>query len=431
MRIILVNYRYFVSGGPERYMFEVKRLLEGAGHEVVPFSVRYARNRPTRWDGFFADPIAGEDEVTFQEHTWTPGSVAMALRRSVYDREVHRRLAALIDQVQPDVALVLHFLRKLSPAVLTAFRDAGVPVVVRLSDYMLVCPEQHMLRAGRPCEECIDRGLWSSVRYRCIQRSLAASVVNYGASRYHTLRGYLEIVERFVTPSRFLRDEMVRGGWDGHRIVHIPTFVETSDVPATGDSSRDVVAYVGRVDAIKGADVLVDAFGLVKRDGAYPGIRLIMAGDDGSPDSERLRARVTAAGIPNVEWMGFLPRADVLKVLSRSAFSVVPSLCYDNLPNALLESWACGAPVLVSDVGSLRETIDGSGAGALFARGSASDLAAAMRRLLDDPAACRKMGERGRDAVARTYAPAEHLARLSTVLEDAVAAGRPASPCPI
>ena len=37
MRILLVNYRYFISGGPEKYMFNIKTMLENQGHEVIPF----------------------------------------------------------------------------------------------------------------------------------------------------------------------------------------------------------------------------------------------------------------------------------------------------------------------------------------------------------------------------------------------------------
>ena len=39
MRILLVNYRYFISGGPEKYMFNIKTMLENQGHEVIPFSI--------------------------------------------------------------------------------------------------------------------------------------------------------------------------------------------------------------------------------------------------------------------------------------------------------------------------------------------------------------------------------------------------------
>ncbi len=40
MRIALVNYRYFISGGPERYLFNIKEILERNGHEVIPFSIK-------------------------------------------------------------------------------------------------------------------------------------------------------------------------------------------------------------------------------------------------------------------------------------------------------------------------------------------------------------------------------------------------------
>jgi hypothetical protein len=62
MRVLVANYRYFVSGGPERYMFAVSEMLERAGHEVIPFSVRYRRNRETPWSQYFVEPIAGDDE---------------------------------------------------------------------------------------------------------------------------------------------------------------------------------------------------------------------------------------------------------------------------------------------------------------------------------------------------------------------------------
>ena len=93
MKICLVNYRYFVSSGPERYMFAVKWLLEERGHEVIPFSVRYRQNDPSPWERYFAPPIAGDDEVVFRQHSWSalvgpprPGArvqLARGLRRAV------------------------------------------------------------------------------------------------------------------------------------------------------------------------------------------------------------------------------------------------------------------------------------------------------------------------------------------------------------
>ena len=72
VKICLINYRYFVSSGPERYLFGVKDLLEERGHEVIPFSVRYRANEPTPWAKYFVEPIAGDDEIRFRQHSWTP-----------------------------------------------------------------------------------------------------------------------------------------------------------------------------------------------------------------------------------------------------------------------------------------------------------------------------------------------------------------------
>jgi hypothetical protein len=44
MKIILSNYRYFISGGPEKYLFAIQSMLKDKGHKVLPFSVRSAHN---------------------------------------------------------------------------------------------------------------------------------------------------------------------------------------------------------------------------------------------------------------------------------------------------------------------------------------------------------------------------------------------------
>ena len=65
MKIALVNYRYFISGGPERYYFNIKEILERNGHEVIPFSIKSSRNLPHDYDQYFLDIV--DDEVYFAQ----------------------------------------------------------------------------------------------------------------------------------------------------------------------------------------------------------------------------------------------------------------------------------------------------------------------------------------------------------------------------
>ena len=67
MKILLVNYRYFISGGPEKYMFNIKKMLEEHGHEVIPFSIMSNKNVETSYSKYFVEPIGSRDAVYFDE----------------------------------------------------------------------------------------------------------------------------------------------------------------------------------------------------------------------------------------------------------------------------------------------------------------------------------------------------------------------------
>ena len=236
MKICLVNYRYFVSSGPERYLFAVKSLLEARGHEIVPFSIHYRQNEPSPWERYFVRPIAGDDEIMFRQHSWSASSVRRALERTFSSREVYDALSRELHDARPDVAYVLKYERKLSPSVLSALHDHGVPIVVRLSDFSMVCPQQHLVRNDHVCELCVGRRPWPSVLFRCVQRSFGASAVNALALEYARRKGFYGLVDAFVAPSDIMRQKMVQGGVPASRIRHLPTFVKLH--PARARTAR-------------------------------------------------------------------------------------------------------------------------------------------------------------------------------------------------
>ena len=414
MKICLVNYRYFASGGPERYMFAVKRLLEARGHEVIPFSVRYRRNEPSPWERYFVPPISGDDEIVFRQHSWSVSSVRRALERAFYSREVYDALSRELREAGPDVSYILHYMRKLSPSVLTALHDHGVPVVVRFSDFAMVCPQLHMVRDDRVCELCVGRRPWPSVRYRCVQGSFGASAVNALAMEYARRKGFFDLVDAFVAPSEIMQQKMVQGGLSAARIHQVPTFVKAH--PARAYASRERrICYVGRVERFKGIEVLLDAVELLRRGGVGDDVEVVIAGDMSTPTGEAIRARLRQRPIPGVALPGQLDEAAVIELLQSSLASVVPSLWYENMPNSLLESLACGTPVIASDLGSMRDILHGTGAGLLFRAGDPVALANALRTALAEPCA-ETMGERAQELVRERHDPDRHVDALIDLL---------------
>src|ERR1700674_2056620 len=110
LKIIIVNYRYFVSGGPERYLFNIKEILERKGHTVIPFSVKNRNNFFSEYEPYFLKPVSKADEVYFNEYK--KFNIATSVRgflRMFYSFEAKRKLGRLIKIVKPDLIYVLHY----------------------------------------------------------------------------------------------------------------------------------------------------------------------------------------------------------------------------------------------------------------------------------------------------------------------------------
>lgn len=415
MRILLANYRYFVSSGPERYLFNVKRRLEGLGHDVYPFSINYSLNEPSDYSKYFVSPLAGADEVYFDQHRKSVGTVAKTLSRLFYSPEVERAAGRMVDELKPDIAYILYYLRKLSPSLLVGIKKRGIPIVVRISDYGMICGEHHMLRDEKPCTLCLDKGLLSEVKHRCVKGSLAVSALDVIATRFHRMRGYFDLIDRFVTTNEFMSEMMVRAGVPANRILCNPTFTDMERFhPAAAPERPPYLLYVGRLDRPKGVHLLIDAMALLRdRLGErLPHLRIAGAGHTGSYVGA-LEARVAGLGLGNhVTFMGAVP-ADQIPALFRNAYaSLMPALWYENLPNSVVESFASGCPVIASDIGSLSTTVHDGEDGLLHRPDDAADIARQIARLLADPALRERLGKGARATAERAHSPDRHIERL-------------------
>ena len=425
MKILLVHYRYYEWGGPERYLFNVKKSLEAAGHEVVPFSVQHEHNQGTEFARFFAPAISGSGAKRFNEEALTPGVVWRKLERTFYSPSVESTLGRLIDETKPDLAYLLQFMRHLSPAVIVAAKRRNLPIVVRLSDYELVCPEAHLLRRGRVCEDCISSGsFWPSVRHACVNNSRLQSAVNALARGYHDANGYLDLIDRMVTPSRIVLNKMVEGGFDRERLTTIPTFVDTERFqPGPQKASRrKTIAYVGQLRPEKGVDLLLDAWSSVRADASRRDVRLVIAGAGPSDYVQKLQDQV--AGDASVEFVGTLQADAVARLYQDARVTVIPSVWYENLPNSLLESYASGTPVVASAIGSLAEYITHRQTGWTFTAGDSGDLAAALREALEDDH-IDAMSIRARQRAVDDHSAELHLNRLLSVFRELCAETAP------
>jgi starch synthase len=175
------------------------------------------------------------------------------------------------------------------------------------------------------------------------------------------------------------------------------------------DPDRPAVIFVGRITRQKGLPYLLRAARLLPED-----VQLVLCA--GAPDTEEIMAEVTAlvealrAERSGVVWIDrHLPRAELTALLTAATVFVCPSV-YEPLGIVNLEAMACGAPVVGTATGGIPEVVDDGVTGVLVPIEQADDgtgtpldpdrfvedLAAALTRVVADPARARAMGEAGR-----------------------------------
>lgn len=412
MRILLVQTYHYPRGGDCTYTFALADLLRSRGHDVSFFAMKHPMNLPCAEEGYFVEHIDFREMVANQN----PWNAARVLARSIYSVVARQRLAGLLRDMEPDVAHLQNVHGHLTPSVLHALRDAGVPAVWTLHDYRLICPNSHLLSHGKICEDCKGGKFRSCIVRRCKKGSLAASTVAALEARVHSFLDLPGLVSTFVSPSRFLQEKFVEFGWSRERLVHIRNFLTREQLDRPSGDDRGYALYLGQIESWKGVGTLLAAAGRV------PEVPVVFAGD-GTARADLERA-ATASGIGNVRFEGHLSGERLREIVEGASFVVVPSECYENCPYSVMEAMAAGKPVVATRLGGLPELVADGVNGFLVDPGNDAALANAMRRLAGDPALRDALGARGRERALAEFSPDLHYHRIHAVYETAL--GTPA-----
>lgn len=411
MRILHVNKYLYRRGGAEGYMQDVAGLQTAAGHEVAFFGMSHPENPPLPYSTHF--PALVELEPAPEG----AGDKARAVARMLYSSSSRRGMSAVLADFAPDIVHMHNVYHQLSPSILRSTHAYGVPTVMTLHDYKLACPTYQFLANGELCTACLDGRFRHAVQRRCKGGSLGASAVLALETRVHRSTGAYQPVRLFISPSRFLAGKMTEAAVFPERMHVLNNFVDAAAFPAKTEPGGGVV-FAGRLSAEKGVDVLIEAMAQL-----HPGAHLDIAGE--GPDRSalaELAARVGAAG--RITFHGRLAKDALLELVRSAAVAVVPSRWHENQPMAVLEAFACGVPVITTDLGGLPELVSPGVDGEVVPANDPTALAGAIGRLLADPQRALQMGSAARRKATTRFAPTEHLARLLELYR--AAAGPPA-----
>lgn len=404
MNIILSNYRYFISGGPERYMFSIKKLLEEKGHEVIPFSVKSSKNKKTKYSKYFLDAIGSENSTYFHEYKLNLKSITKILTRQIYSPEGYFKARKLSRETSPDLLYSLHFLNKMSPSILDGFKSTKIPIVVRISDFGLICPQGHLYSNGAICEACINEGFSQAIKKKCVKGSIAGSIIKALALKIHRIIGSIERVDAWIFPSKFTRKKYIDAGFEEEKTHYIPTFIDTDTITPEHDVQEHFL-YFGRVVEEKGVHLLLKAYDKLCSD--KPKLLIV-----GNQEDTTYSSNLVQIYGKQVDFIQFMPKSKLSEYIKKAIAIIIPSVWYDNLPNVLLEAYAHGKPVIAPNHGCFSEFVSHKYTGLLYSPNNTEDLVSCLKWANNNKSSIKKMGRDARRYVEQQHSPGKHCEAL-------------------
>jgi glycosyltransferase involved in cell wall biosynthesis len=384
MRILVAHCSYRLAGGEDRYVRDQLELLR-PHHEVTLFE---RRNQD----------LAG-GVITAAKMSWSARTI----------RETERQ----IDRAGPHIVHLHNAYPAYGSAVHLAAERLSVPLVMTVHNQRLRCPNGLMFTQGESCQRCESGNYINATIRQCFPTGRQS--VAYATSLW--LHRYVLRLEKrvalFIAPSDFMARRLASWGVTADRITVVRNFTWPSK-----DASPEVGAfglYVGRLSPEKGIGDLLEALA----EAGDPPFRIVGSG----PLEDEVRSQISRLGLTRTEIVGRIGHSAVGRLLRKARFVVVPSRCEENAPLAAIEALSEGRPLVVTRVGGLPELVQ-EDRGLVVTSASVGDLAAAIRRLVDDDLLCRSMGAQGLAFHRRSLSPKSHLSGLELAYRYAIHGAR-------
>jgi glycosyltransferase involved in cell wall biosynthesis len=358
-RVLVVSHTHprLTQGGGEIAAFETFRRLDASPDHEGWLLSHDAGMLPERAGAPFTQPF-GPREYLYAGRSFDH------LHYANPDPNFAPAFEALLLRLQPDVVHFHHFLGIGLEALAIARRVLPeVRVVLTLHEYLLLC-HHHGQMVTRP-----ELALCEAPDMRACHRCFPEHSQQAFYMRELFIRRFLEEVDRFVSPSHFLRERFLAWGLPPERFTVMenpltPMAVESRET-RRGDGPV-LIGFFGQVSELKGLGVLFAAARLLEERG-WKGLIEVHGVSYPQPELLQVRLDRIMAAIPgNVVMQGPYRNAHVGRLMQACDAVVVPSIWWENSPVVVREAEAAGVAVIGADLGGVGEKVAALPQGILF-----------------------------------------------------------------
>ena len=348
-KILIVHNYYQIPGGEDTVVANEKKMLEENGHKVF----LYTRHNSEL------------NSLSKIEKIMLPLS-------TVFNLKTYKAVKKLIQTKEVNVVHVHNTLNLISPSVYYAAFACKVPVVQTIHNFRLVCPGATFFREGKVCEDCLKQGLFCAVKNKCYRGSRIQTLACAISLWIHRgLRTYKKL--NYICLTVFNKEKLLHlKQIDEKHIFVKPNFVQPENNIIPYKERKAQMVYVGRLEEIKGIEVLLKAWKILGKDAP----KLFLCGK--GPLETWCKDYIEYNQLTNVKMQGYVPNDQVRALIGESKALILPTQVYEGFPMTIAEAYACGTPVIGSDLGNTGSLIEEGKSGWKFLHTSEEALAKAV-----------------------------------------------------
>ena len=383
MNILMAHWAWYSTGGDWTYVKGVCDLYESKGDNVIPFSVKNAKNIPNDYEKYFLEEV---NYRKFYKKINIKKGISTAIN-SIYSKEAVNKLNLLISENKIDIAQLNTITNYQTPSIIPVLKKAKIPIVWRIMDYRLICPNTTLLSNDKICTACFKNKFYNCIVKKCKKQSILASTLLAIENYTYSILPFYKNVDLFLFQSEFTRDIFVKNGFDIKRTKIIPNAYDYSKT-SVNYQNDNYILYFGRISKEKGIKTLLKA--MIN----LPNIQLKIIGD--GPQLEEYKDFKINKSLSNVTFLGPKWGKELDPFLKNTKFTIVPSTWYEPSGYVVLQSFSFGKPVISSNMGGLKDIVKDGYNGMLFEAGNEEELVQKINQLFEDDDLIKLMGANAR-----------------------------------
>lgn len=317
------------------------------------------------------------DRLTFRNRKGLTGLIQYLLYP--YNIFAAFRMRRKIREFAPDVIHIHNIHYASGPILFRTARRLKIPVVFTLHNYRMVCPSALLFYKGERYMGSLGKAFpWDAVRKGVLDGSVPKTFLTAFAYRLHAWLGTWKNVDAFLPLTTYGKNLLLQGRLSipEENIYVKPNFIEPLAPGILSPGDEPFFLFIGRLSEEKGVRQLLQAFNVP---GAPP-LRII-----GDGPLRNLPAEA------NIRHLGYMKREKIGEYILACKGIVIPSICLEGFPLAVLEGFSLKTPVILSQEVAAGEVIEDGKNGFLI---DPKNFADKIKEIYHRPG-LEKIGERG------------------------------------